>query len=265
MPVPALTFPAVVDRLRAVGCVFAEDEARLLFESAPNPVELDAMVARRETGLPLEHVLGWVEFYGLRLVVEAGVFVPRKRTEFLVYQGIGLAPPGACVVDLCCGCGALGRAVAESVADVELHAADVDEVAVACARRNIAPVGGHAYVGDLFDALPGELRGCVDLLLANVPYVPAGEIAQMPPEARLHEPHTALDGGEDGLEVLARVASAAPQWLGPNGHLLFETGERQAAAALDIVADAGLTPNLATSGDQGATVVTGTKDARRLL
>src|SRR5580693_5083757 len=100
----------IVSRLRAAGCVFAEDEARLLMSTARTPAELDAMVDRRVAGLPLEHVLGWAEFCGLRITVAPGVFVPRRRTEFLVRQavasGTGAAPV---VLDLCCGCGAVGQ------------------------------------------------------------------------------------------------------------------------------------------------------------
>jgi release factor glutamine methyltransferase len=248
---------AVVARLRAAGCVFAEDEARLLAE-AGSGAELDDLVARRVAGEPLEHVLGWAGFRGLRIAVSAGVFVPRRRTELLVEEAIALARTGAVVVDLCCGSGALGVAVAASVDDVELHAADVDPAAVACAAGNLARVGGRAYRGDLFAALPAELRGRVDLLLANVPYVPSDAIALMPPEARLHEARVALDGGADGLQVARRVIADVPRWLAPAGSLLFETSEGQAPAALEAVTAAGLDARLVTDEDRGATVVVGT-------
>ena len=105
--------------------------------------------------------------------------------------------------------------MATAVPGVELHAADVDPAAVACARSNVARVGGRVYEGDLFEALPDTLRGRVDVLLANVPYVPSEAIALMPPEARLHEARVALDGGADGLDVARRVIAAAPDWLAP--------------------------------------------------
>ena len=103
-------------RLRAAGCVFAEDEAGLLIAAARNPAELAAMVGRRAAGQPLEHVLGWAEFCGLRIAVDPGVFVPRRRTEFLIGQASPLARPGAVIVDLCCGSGALGAALAAALA-----------------------------------------------------------------------------------------------------------------------------------------------------
>src|SRR5204862_7187977 len=113
---------ATVARLRAAGCVFAEDEARLLISAARTPAALAAMVDRRASGLPLEHVLGWAEFCGLRVAVDPGVFVPRRRSEFMVRQAAGLAQRAAglarrtvVVVDLCCGSGALAAALAAAV------------------------------------------------------------------------------------------------------------------------------------------------------
>ncbi len=253
-----MSLAAIVTRLRAAGCVFAEDEARLLAAAAPDPAELARLVERRAAGEPLEHVLGWARFRGLRIQVDPGVFVPRPRTEFLAEQAIAAAPgPAAVVVDLCCGSGALGAALVAALGEVELHASDIDPAAVACARRNLP--GARVYEGDLFDPLPAGLRGRVDLLLANVPYVPTGEIPLLPAEARLHEARVALDGGGDGLEVLRRVAASAGRWLAPGGHLLFETGGRQAAHAVEAIARHGLTPRVAHSGDWDATVLIATR------
>jgi release factor glutamine methyltransferase len=247
---------AVVARLRAAGCVFAEDEARLLMAAVRTPADLTALVDRRVAGEPLEHLLGWVEFCGLRIAVDPGVFVPRRRTELLVRQAAGCG--GSVVVDLCCGSGAVGVAVATALGAVDLHAADVDPAAVACARRNVAAVGGRVHEGDLFDALPPALHGRVDVLVANVPYVPTGAIAQMPPEARDHEPRIALDGGADGLGVARRLIAGAPAWLAPGGSVLFETSQGQAPAAVAAVASAGLTPSVVTDDELGGTVVAGT-------
>lgn len=219
----------VVAVLRAAGCVFAEDEAAVILASATGDDDVARMVRERSAGLPLEHVVGWAEVAGVRVHVDPGVFVPRRRSELLVREARRLARPGSVVVDLCCGCGALGAAVAAAV-PVELHAADLDRAAAACARRNVPDV----YVGDLFDALPDGLRGRVDVLLCNTPYVPSDEIALLPAEARDHEPRTALDGGPDGLDVQRRVAAAAGEWLAPGGSLLCEVGDRQAAAALTV-------------------------------
>ncbi|MGG3886155.1 putative protein N(5)-glutamine methyltransferase [Brevibacillus panacihumi] len=249
----------IVNRLRAAGCVFAEDEAQLLISAAQTTAELDDMVNRRVAGLPLEYILGWAEFCGLRIAVDTGVFVPRQRTEFLARQAIALARSGAVVVDLCCGSGALGAVLAANVERIELHAVDIDPVAVRCAHRNITTAGGHVYEGDLYEPLPSTLRNRVEILLANVPYVPTESIRLLPPEARIYEAPVALHGGEDGLDVMRRVATEAALWLIPGGHLLVETSERQVPLAVEIFARNGLTPQVATDRELDATIVIGTR------
>ncbi|WP_448072261.1 putative protein N(5)-glutamine methyltransferase [Georgenia yuyongxinii] len=248
--------PALVARLRAAGSVFAEEEADLLTAAAPSPAALTTLVDRRVAGEPLEQVLGWTAFYGLRVRVEPGVFVPRRRTELLAREAVAVSRPGAVVVDLCCGSGAVGLAVATHVPGVELHAADVDPVAVRCARRNLRG-RGQVHHGDLFEALPARLRGHVDVLVANGPYVPTDAIALMPPEARDHEPATALDGGPDGLAVLRRVVAGAPRWLAPGGRVLVECADRQTVAITAAVRDAGLAPRLVHDDAVGAVVAVG--------
>ncbi|MFC8722214.1 putative protein N(5)-glutamine methyltransferase [Kitasatospora sp. NPDC057198] len=248
----------VIDRLRAAGCVFAEDEARLLLAAAPDPARLDELVRLRCAGRPLEQVVGFAEFAGLRVALAPGVFVPRRRSEFLVERAAALGRPGAVLLDLCCGSGAIGAALAARLGPgVELHAADIDPAAVACARRNLAPYGGRVHLGDLDAPLPPGLLGRVDLLLANAPYVPTGEIPLLPPEARDHEPAVALDGGADGLAVQRRVAAAAPRWLAPGGRVLVETSARQAPATAALLAAAGLDPRTEQDGERDATVVIG--------
>jgi release factor glutamine methyltransferase len=270
----------VVARLRAAGCVFAEDEARLLISAARTAADLAAMVDRRAAGVPLEHVLGWAEFCGLRIAVDVGVFVPRHRTEFLAREaaalarraagasGQDLARSRAVVVDLCCGSGAVGAAVVAAAgrvdanaAPIDVYAVDIDPAAVRCARRNLAAAGGHVYEGDLYEPLPASLRGRVDVLVVNAPYVPTEAIGLLPPEARLHEPRVALDGGADGLAVQRRVTAAATLWLAPGGHLLIETSERQAARTAEAFARNGLVARVASSEELNATVVIGTRPA----
>ncbi|MFE7778656.1 putative protein N(5)-glutamine methyltransferase [Streptomyces sp. NPDC057445] len=260
LPLDLPAVAAVVGRLRTAGCVFAEDEAELLLSTARTPAELSAMVDRRVDGHPLEHVLGWAEFRGLRISVDTGVFVPRRRTEFLVQQALDARPDASVVVDLCCGTGAVGAALAAELAGaVELYAADVDPAAVRCARRNVAPAGGRVYEGDLFAPLPAALRGRMDILAANVPYVPTEEVGLLPAEARVHEPLVALDGGADGLDVLRRVTAEAGEWLAPGGLLLFETSERQAPRAVEALSDSGLVARVAMCDELYATVLVGSQ------
>lgn len=254
--------PAVTGMLRAAGCVFAEEEAALLLAAAADAGELELLVSRRASGLPLEHVLGWAQFCGLRIAVDSRVFVPRRRTEYLVRRAARLLQERSAgrrpvVVDLCCGSGAVGAALAALSGPLELHAADIDPAAVACARRNLLPLGGEVHEGDLYDPLPARLRGRVDLLAVNAPYVPSDVIATMPSEARLHEPRVSLDGGPDGLELQRRVAAAAPAWLAPGGHLLIETSRGQASRTVRIVAGSGLSCRVFRSRNLDATVVLG--------
>jgi release factor glutamine methyltransferase len=162
-------------------------------------------------------------------------------------------------VDLCCGSGAVGAALAAALGPVELHAADIDPAAVRCARGNIAAVGGQVHQGDLFAALPLALRGRVDILAANVPYVPSDEIGLLPQEARDHEPLVALDGGTDGLDVLRRVAAEAPRWLAPGGCVLVETSRHQAPTAVAALERHGLATRLAVSEELYAHVVIGVR------
>ncbi|MET7461724.1 putative protein N(5)-glutamine methyltransferase [Nonomuraea sp. NPDC005501] len=290
-----LTHSAITARLRAAGCVFAEDEADLLISTARTSAALAAMVDRRVAGLPLEHVLGWAEFCGLRVAVDPGVFVPRRRSEFLAAQAITLTRRALArtrrpvVVDLCCGSGALAAALSSTlsatqqteqteqtgsvrptgsattrpveVQAIEVHAVDIDPAAVRCARRNLAPSGGHVHQGDLYEPLPDRLRGRIDVLVASPPYVPTGEIGLLPSEARDHEPPVALDGGADGLDIVRRVIAAAPGWLAPGGHLLVETSARQAADTAKAMARAGLAARVTGSDELYATAVIGTRPA----
>ena len=250
----------IAARLRAAGCVFAEDEAALLVEAAASPEELETMVGQRESGLPLEQVLGWAEFCGLRIVVEPGVFVPRRRTALLVEQAVALLDgvPEPVVVDLCCGTGAVAVAVHHALGRGEVHASDIEPRAVHCARRNLDGIGS-VHEGDLTDALPRDLEGRVDVMVVNAPYVPTTEIVMMPPEARDHEPRAALDGGADGVDIHRRVAAQAPRWLHPDGHLIIETSRRQAPLTLEALTGHGFDTAVVRSDDLEATAVVGRK------
>ncbi|MCK9877000.1 putative protein N(5)-glutamine methyltransferase [Frankia sp. Ag45/Mut15] len=257
--------PAVVRQLRAAGCVFAEDEALLLVDAVeggtggvePASGDLDALVARRVAGEPLEYILGWVEFHGRRVLVESGVFVPRRRTELLVDLALRHIrdPSRVIVVDLCCGSGAVASAILARLPTAWVHAADLQPEAVRCARHNLTGLGGRVHAGDLYTALPTDLRGRVDVLIANAPYVPSDALGLMPPEAREHEPRLALDGGTDGLDVLRRVIADAPDWLAPEAILIMEAADRQTGALLEAAARVGLTARVARSEPLDAVAV----------
>jgi release factor glutamine methyltransferase len=243
-----------VHALRAAGCVFAEDEADVLRAAADDEDAMDAMVRRRAAGEPLEQVVGYADFCGIRVSLRPGVFVPRVRSALLVRLGATAARAvnRAVVVDLCCGSGALGVAVKAQAKQSIVYAADSDPTAVACARDNLVE---RVYEGDLFDALPADLLGRVDVLLANVPYVATRHVPLLPAEARDHEPLTALDGGDDGLDVFRRVTTDAPKWLASGGVMLSEITEAQTGAATAAVEKAGLRAEIAHDEDLEATVI----------
>jgi release factor glutamine methyltransferase len=248
----------LVATLREAGCVFAEDEARLLRERAVDAAQLAAMVADRVAGTPLEQILGYAEFCGLRIAVAPGVFVPRRRTTALVRRAAAGLRVGDVVVDLCCGAGPIGAALRAAVPGLEVYAADLDPAAVACARRNLPP--DRVFAGDLYDALPDALRGRVAAVVANAPYVPTDAIATMPPEARDHERRVALDGGPDGLDVHRAVVAGAPEWLGSRGRLLIESSRAQAAGTAALMREAGLRADVWNDDEVDGTVVTGWRD-----
>lgn len=285
-----LDLPAaeLIAALRAAGCVYAEDEAAILAESAGSAAELKRMLSQRVQGMPLEHIVGWAEFDGFRVGVAPGVFVPRQRSVFLVEQAMAALAeravrggPPPVIVDVCCGSGALGVAVARrlqartpqlarpplpagplqpagsSGPACELHASDVDPAAVDCAAANVAVVHGHTYCGNLFDPLPKILQGAVDVIVANAPYVPAGALDFMPREARLHEPEAALNGGADGLDLHRSIAAQARHWLRPRGTVLLECSTEQAAASAAILAGHGLASSIVHSEDHDCTVIAG--------
>jgi release factor glutamine methyltransferase len=247
----------LVARLRAAGCVFAEEEAALLREGSSTPAALEAHVVRRVAGEPLEQILGWAELDGRRVVLEPGVFVPRRRTALLVREAARRAPAGAVAVDLCCGSGAVGAALGARVPGLRLYAADVDPAAVRCARRNLPDA--VVLAGDLFAPLPAVLASTVDVVVVCPPYVPSAAIVLMASEARDHEPRLALDGGADGLDVVRRIAADAPRWLRPGGLLLLETSQRQVAGVVAALTEARLVPEVVEDADLGAVVVVGTR------
>ncbi|PKH41925.1 release factor glutamine methyltransferase [Nocardioides alpinus] len=254
--------PVVVARLRAAGCVWAEDEAALLQAAAGTVTELDALVARRVGGEPLETVLGWVAFLGRRLSVAPGVFVPRRRTELLArttLARVAAVEGRVVVVEMCCGVAPVAACLDGTAAEV--HAADLSPTALVCARHN-AP-GAALHAGDLYDALPHSLRGRVGVLAANAPYVPTDRIGSMPVEARDHEPLSALDGGADGVDLHRRLAAGAADWLAPGGVLLIETSRAQAPLTTAAMAAVGLMTEVVVDDEIGGCVAVGVRSVSR--
>jgi release factor glutamine methyltransferase len=219
----ARTHGEVVETLRRAGCVAANDEARELADSAGTAAALDAMVARRVAGEPLAWITGRTVFCGLELFVDPGVFVPRWQSEALARAASVLLPECGVAVDLCTGAGSIAAVLAARRPAAEVLATELDPVAVACAQRN----GVHVAQGDLFTPLPARLRGRVDVLTAVAPYVPRTALHRLPRDVLDFEPSIALDGGEDGLDVVRRIVSESVDWLGAGGDVLLEVGSDQ--------------------------------------
>ncbi len=244
-----------VARLRAAGCVLAEEEARLIADAAGDDAGVhESLLRRRLAGEPLEVVLGWAQFAGLRIPAAAGVFVPRRRTELVARLAAALSPPGGTVVDLCSGTGAIAAAVAHARPDLEVTAAEIDPAAVALASRTLAPFGASCMVSDMDGAL-GHLAGRVDAVTACPPYVPTAQIPLMPREARDHEPRLALDGGPDGTALQREVLAASSRLLRAGGVVILETSEALAPLTLAAAAHAGFAAGIERDEDLGAVVV----------
>ena len=243
--------------LAAAGCVSAAAEADWLLEEATDPEgsgeprggapvsqeALRAMVTRRVAGEPLQYVIGWASFGRLRLAVGPGVFVPRPETEGLADRAasrLRTLPSPRTAVDLCTGSGAIACYLASEAPGTRVLATELDPGALAWARVNADRYGVELLVGDLDAPLPAELAGRVDVVCANVPYVPSEAIATLPTDVRDHEPRLSLDGGPDGLDVFRRLAERAGHWLAPGGWLYCEIGEDQAEEAAALLTAAGL-------------------------
>ncbi|MFI5043265.1 MAG: N5-glutamine methyltransferase family protein [Acidimicrobiales bacterium] len=211
----------VVARLRAAGCVAAEDEAALLISGAADERVLAAWIGRREQGEPLAWILGTTTFCGRRIHVDEGVYVPRPQTEDLARRAVGLFPDGGLAVDLCTGSGAVATHLAVARPSATVIGTDVDGRSVGCARRN----GVVAVLADL--AAPFR-SATADVVTAVAPYVPTGALGLLPADVGRHEPLVALDGGVDGLDVVRRVVADAERVLRPGGWLLIEIGGVQA-------------------------------------
>jgi release factor glutamine methyltransferase len=212
----------------------------------------DDMLERRATGEPLQYVLGSWGFRSLDLFLDRRVLIPRPETEVVAGHAIQeldrvLEQRGARsgrVVDLGTGCGAIALSVAVERVVAEVWATDASADALEIARANLVGIGRPArrvtiVEGDWFDALPEELRGTIDVVVSNPPYV--AESDELPPEVREWEPTSALIPGPTGLEAYERIIAAAPSWLAPGGSLVLEIGETQAAAVSSLARDAGFT------------------------
>lgn len=232
-PAPQLV-KAIAARLRASGSAFPEDEARMLINEADDNAQLASMLERRSAGESLQQILGWAMFAGKRVAIAPGVFVPLRRTELLFRLAAKYSERSDVVLDMCCGSGAISVALSAMKPKLELHCTDIDPVAIECADKNLEGTGAMTYVGDMFEPLPVVLRGRINVLVANVPFV---------------------QGGKDGLDFQRLLAEEAPGWIKRDGCVMFETSESQAEESLEICRRHELKPELFTDEALEATVV----------
>ncbi|TSI16069.1 methyltransferase [Brevibacterium aurantiacum] len=262
----------MVARLRAAGCVFAEDEARILIDAVTSCAHeasssglapersnslLAEFVARRVAGEPLEQIVGWVEFAGQRLHVAPGVFVPRQRTALLAkatMRAVESAGPGARFLEAFCGVGPVATTVSRALPETQIHLGDHDETALERARKNVGPsVNCHRLT--CLKGLPQTLLGSFDVISAVPPYVPDAAAEFLPREAIEHEAPTALFGGADGLDLVRCLIRESGEWLAPGGVLLIELGREQRHTAADFAGARGFRASCILGDDEQTTVL----------
>lgn len=204
---------------------------------------MEAVAAARLTRRPLQLLLGSCWFYGLPMAVAEGVLIPRPDTEILVEACLERMGPGGMALDLCCGGGCVGVALAHERPGWRVDGADLDGAALALSARNAERNGVlgrmRFFQGDLFAALP---EGRYDLIACNPPYIPSGDIAGLMPEVRDYDPRLALDGGADGLACYRAIAAGASGRLRAGGWIALEVGAGQAGAVAALLGAAGFDP-----------------------
>lgn len=237
------------DALRLLGATLGADGLSLYLDprrsvDAEATARFRGWVDRRATHEPLQHIVGFEEFRGLRIAVTPDVLIPRPETEGLVERALELLAdrPGALVADIGTGSGAIACALAAARPDLEVLAVDQSLGALAVASDNVRGLGLGSRVrllaGDLLDPL-ASLSGSLDMIVANPPYIPTEVIPTLPAEVERFEPHLALDGGPDGMRVLRRIISQAGRCLRPGAWLVMEIGEEQAGALASLMAAEG--------------------------
>ena len=223
----------LAELLADAGFVAAAEEARELLDRAAGDAQLlEALVARRLTGEPLAWITGSVSFCGQEIGVDRGVYVPRWQSEALALRAVERLPANGVAVDVCTGAGAIAKTLMTRRPGARVVATDLDERAVACARRN----GVKAHRGDLLAPLPRALEGRIDVVIGVVPYVPTGDLRLLQRDTLTFESTVSYDGGDDGTALLRRVVADGPRFLRSGGALLLELGGRQADALEDDLA-----------------------------
>ena len=213
----------------------ADEEALELVSAAPDSGTLDLWVARRRTGEPLAWITGTTQFCARSVGIDPGVYVPRWQSEPMARKAAALLPPAGTAVDLCTGSGAVALVLGAARPQALVLATESHPLAIANARRN----GVDVRAGHLFDPLPMDLAGAVDIVVAIAPYVPTSALHFLPRDVLAFEPRGALDGGQDGLQVVSEVVDASLRWIRRGGWLLLEVGDDQVERTIDLLRTTG--------------------------
>ena len=220
-----------------------------------------SLVARRAGGEPFPFLTGRIEFWGLELTVRPGAFVPRPSSELTVQRALRKLRrrKNPVVVDVCTGAGPIALALADELPTAEVWGADISLEGLAQGRYNAKKHGldnVHFKKSDMYDGLPARLRGGVDLITGHVPYVPLGELDDLPAEVREFEPlYTLTDNSDDGLTLMRRAVADAVEWLRPGGWLLLEMSHDLPPRIRRLVKKAGLEDHGAASDEDDLSVV----------
>ena len=237
--------PDLLERVRAIldsAIVnIGPREAQWIVESAPDETAALEYAERRSRGEPLQYLLGTAQFRHLELSVGPGVFIPRPETELVAEKAMDLLPQNGTLVDLGTGSGAIALSVADERPDATVFATEADPGAFPWAIRNrdrLFP-SVEMFQGDLFENLPERLRGEIDVVVSNPPYVASKKRESLPVDVRDHEPETALYGGATGMDVTERLARDARGWLRTGGWLVMEMSVDQQELMSRLLADLG--------------------------
>jgi release factor glutamine methyltransferase len=243
----------IVERVRTVlteaGIENAWAETRWIIEAAPDPEQATELARRRASGEPLQYVTGVAGFRHIELAVGPGVLVPRPETELVTEYALSLLPPDGVVADIGTGSGAIALSIASERPDARVYATELSPNALKWAAQNKAKLGLGIVLleGDLFDPIPLELKGSLDVVVSNPPYVAESERGLLPTEVVDHEPHEALFAG-DGLSVIGRLVEHAFEWLVADGWLVLEINEARDKDVAELFSRVGFS-KVAIQGD----------------